>query len=143
MNAPGCVGPELSVPATKTYTATLQALAELAVAAGAVSLAADLARLPELMAACVEGSFEGVAQVVTGLGTPPGSRGLLTVVGQRTGHASAAEIALKIREVAGWPAEALSVPDWLHGPVAALSATSVVWLVETGTPDYWSTVRGR
>ena len=35
------------------------------------------------------------------------------------------------------------MPDLLHGPVAALSTDSVVWLVETGDAAYWSTVRDR
>jgi glucosamine--fructose-6-phosphate aminotransferase (isomerizing) len=143
VTVPLLAGPELSVPATKTYTATLHALAALAAASGAEAIAQELDRLPDLVGRCVERSFETVPQVVTCLGVSGERPGLLTVVGQRTGQASAAEIALKIREVAGWPAEALSVPDLLHGPVAALSADSVVWLVETGTPAYWATVRDR
>jgi glucosamine--fructose-6-phosphate aminotransferase (isomerizing) len=142
VTVPLLAGAELSVPATKTYTASLQALAELAVAGGAEDLAPDLDRLPDLVAGCVDRSFETVPEVVGSLQSPS-DRGLLTVVGQRTGQASAAEIALKIREVAGWPAEALSVPDLLHGPIAALSDASVVCLVATGTAGYWSTVRER
>jgi glucosamine--fructose-6-phosphate aminotransferase (isomerizing) len=143
MTVPLLAGPEVSVPATKTYTASLQALVDLAVVGGARSLTDDLARLPELVEACVARSFECVPELVGSLDLMS-DRGVLTVVGQRTGQATAAEIALKIREVAGWPAEALSVPDLVHGPVAALSEASVVWLVETGGGrGYWSTVRER
>ncbi len=142
---PLCVGPELSIPATKTFTASLHALVELAVAGGAESLVPGLARLPDLLAAGVEQSFAVVPEMVERLLAQTGERGLLTVVGHRTGQATAAETALKIREVAGWPAESLSVPDLLHGPVAAVSPASVVWLLETGDcgAGYWSTVRDR
>lgn len=138
-------GAELSVPATKTFTATLHALVHLAVCAGVDHLAAGMARLPELVAQVTDTAFADLPPVLAHLPGGPYHRGLLTTVGRRTGLATAAETALKIREVAGWPAEALSVPDLLHGPVAALGPDSVVWLVESGHRDldYWPTVRER
>lgn len=136
-------GPEQAVPATKTYTATLHALVELAVAGGGADLAEGLNRLPDLMARCIDGSFAAVPAMVQQLVPAPGHPGLLTVVGLRTGHATAAEIALKIREVAGWTAESLSVPDLVHGPIAAMSAASVVWLVETTDGQRWPALRSR
>lgn len=142
---PLLAGAERSVPATKTFTATLHALVQLAVCAGADHLAAGLERLPELVEQVTEAAFAELPPVLADLPGGPHHRGLLTAVGQCTGLATAAETALKIREVAGWPAEALSVPDLLHGPVAALGPDSVVWLVESGhrEADYWPTVRER
>jgi len=136
------VGAEQAVPATKTYSASLHALVELAVAGGAQGLTDGLHRLPDLMQRCIETSFSTVPRLLSRLASPAG-RGSLTVVGHRTGQGAAAEIALKIREVAGWPAESLSVPDLLHGPIAALSSSSVVWLVQTADGKHWPALRSR
>ena len=55
----------------------------------------------------------------------------LTVVGRGIGYASAAEIALKIREVTGVRCEAYSAPDFLHGPIGADGDGATVLVVVT------------
>jgi glutamine---fructose-6-phosphate transaminase (isomerizing) len=47
-------------------------------------------------------------------------------------YATAYETALKLREMSGTPAEALSPSDLLHGPIAALRSTAAAWLVAGG-----------
>lgn len=142
---PLLAGPELSVAATKTYTATVQALVQIAIAAGATGLQPGLDRFPGLLAEIITTSLDesGVLTTFTRrLARRSASRGGspgLTVVGRGTGAASAAEAALKIREVALSRTEAFGVPDLLHGPVAALSASSLVCVVASPSypPTYW------
>jgi glucosamine--fructose-6-phosphate aminotransferase (isomerizing) len=137
---PLLAGPELSVAATKTYTATVQALVQIAIAAGAGGLQPELDRLPGLLADILAASFDEAGVLTTfarRLAGRPGSRGdspALTVVGRGTGAAGAAEVALKIREVALSRTEAYSAPDLLHGPIAALGPSSLVCVV--ASPSY-------
>jgi glutamine---fructose-6-phosphate transaminase (isomerizing) len=105
-------GDERSVAATKTYTASLAAIAALA-AAGDAALADDLARLPGVMAAQLERTGAVEAAVVAAAGWAR-----LTVVGRGAHYATAFEAALKLRELAGIVAEAYSPADLLHGPIA-------------------------
>jgi glucosamine--fructose-6-phosphate aminotransferase (isomerizing) len=138
---PLLAGPERSVAATKTYTATLHALGQLAVALGATELAADLTRLPDLLETTIAEAFDHSALELSprsgSASSPP-----LTAVGRGTGFATAAETALKIREVAGVRAESYPVPDLLHGPVAANGPDSNAWVIcSPGHPDgYWDDV---
>jgi glucosamine--fructose-6-phosphate aminotransferase (isomerizing) len=136
---PLLAGQERSLAATKTYTATLHALGQLAVALGAPDLVEDLVRMPDLLHATVSDALGRPAPDLSGssgssLATP------LTAVGRGTGFATAAETALKIREIAGIRAESYSVPDLLHGPVAANGPGSAAWVVCSPgrPPGYWS-----
>lgn len=138
-------GPEASVAATKTYTATLAMIAQIAVAAGASDLRKDLARLPDLMAKVV-GSALARTDGVLALPSAAGPQTLLlTAVGRGTGYATAAETALKIREVSAARAEAYPVPDLLHGPIAANTEGSALWVVASPSyqPEYWNAVTSR
>ena len=105
------VGEERSVAATKTYTASLAAIAALA-AEGDPQLSAELARLPEALAAqlALTGA-DAAVQAAAGWER-------LTVVGRGAHYATAFEAALKVRELAGIVAEAYSPADLLHGPIA-------------------------
>jgi glucosamine--fructose-6-phosphate aminotransferase (isomerizing) len=105
-------GDERSVAATKTYTASLAAIAALA-AADDTALSDDLARLPALMAAQLERTGAVEAAVAAAAGWER-----LTVVGRGAHYATAFEAALKLRELAGIVAEAYSPADLLHGPIA-------------------------
>jgi glutamine---fructose-6-phosphate transaminase (isomerizing) len=105
-------GDERSVAATKTYTASLAAIAALA-AADDTALSDDLARLPAVMAAQLERTGAVEAAVVAAAGWER-----LTVVGRGAHYATAFEAALKLRELAGIVAEAYSPADLLHGPIA-------------------------
>ena len=125
-------GTEVAVPATKTFTATLLALALIAPSLGEVAWSdPEIAALPgqvarlladpapaERLAARIE---EGHRVLVTG-------RGLLLV--------AALETALKIRETAGIPAEGISPADLRHGPIAAIGSDShVLSFRAEGAPD--------
>jgi glucosamine--fructose-6-phosphate aminotransferase (isomerizing) len=107
-------GEERSVAATKTYTASLAAIAALA-AEGDAALSADLARLPAVMAAQLALTDTVEAAVAAAVDWER-----LTVVGRGAHYATAFEAALKVRELAGVVAEAYSPADLLHGPIAAV-----------------------
>jgi glutamine---fructose-6-phosphate transaminase (isomerizing) len=105
-------GEERSVAATKTYTASLAAIAALA-AEGDGALSDDVARLPAALAAQL--ALTGNADLAVA-GADDWER--LTVVGRGAHYATAFEAALKVRELAGIVAEAYSPADLLHGPIA-------------------------
>jgi glutamine---fructose-6-phosphate transaminase (isomerizing) len=105
-------GEERSVAATKTYTASLAAIAALA-AEGDPELTRDVARLPETPAAQLALAGDAAAAVDAAAGWER-----LTVVGRGAHYATAFEAALKVRELAGIVAEAYSPADLLHGPIA-------------------------
>ena len=105
-------GEERSVAATKTYTASLAAIAALA-AAGDPGLAAEVERLPGALAAQLALTGAAGAAVDAAAGWER-----LTVVGRGAHYATAFEAALKVRELAGIVAEAFSPADLLHGPIA-------------------------
>jgi glucosamine--fructose-6-phosphate aminotransferase (isomerizing) len=105
-------GEERSVAATKTYTASLTAIAALA-AEGDGALSDDVARLPGLLAAQLDLTRGADAAVEAAVAWER-----LTVVGRGAHYATAFEAALKVRELAGIVAEAYSPADLLHGPIA-------------------------
>lgn len=114
-------GVERAVPATKTYTATLLALALLAEALGTPpwptgALDAVPAHVAEVLA-----DEAGVASAVPLLGSAAHSVHL----GTGFLYCAALESALKMRETALLPVEGYANADFLHGPIAASSAESV------------------
>lgn len=122
------VGPERSVPATKTYTASLHALAQIA--GGLVpdeDWRESLDRLPGVVSEVVEAQLAGRERF-----DPLARFSPLTAVGRGFDYATAFETALKIRELSGSPAEAYSPPDLLHGPVAAMGAGTALWIASSG-----------
>jgi glucosamine--fructose-6-phosphate aminotransferase (isomerizing) len=110
-------GDEVAVPATKTFTATLMALAFIAAAMGSVPWSeADLdvvaGAVHEVLAdheraAVMAHRLDGADRVLTA------ARGPLL--------AAASETALKIRETSAVFAEAYSAADLRHGPIAAVT----------------------
>jgi glutamine---fructose-6-phosphate transaminase (isomerizing) len=123
-------GEERSVAATKTYTASLAAIAALA-ASGDAGLTAEVERLPGALAAQLaltagggNGERRPGAPAATGDVGDAVRAGAdwqrLTVVGRGAHYATAFEAALKIRELAGIVAEPYSPADLLHGPIAAV-----------------------
>ncbi|MGA8015474.1 MAG: SIS domain-containing protein [Candidatus Dormiibacterota bacterium] len=109
-------GEERAVPATKSFTATLAALALVAAGLGEVSWReAELRALPAQVAGLLDdpGCAHRVAADLDGadrlLAT---GRGLLLV--------AALETALKVRETSGILAEGISPADLRHGPIAAV-----------------------
>ncbi len=111
---PLSAGPELSVAATKSYIASLAAVAALVAAwKDDATLAADLAALP----AKIDAAFA--------LDWSPLARGLLCatnlfVIGRGLGLAVAQEAALKLKETSGLHAEAFSSAEVRHGPMAVV-----------------------
>jgi glucosamine--fructose-6-phosphate aminotransferase (isomerizing) len=104
-------GPEQSVAATKTYTASLGAVAALVGAA-----AEELAAMPEAM--------ERQLSVPVPADEAAGWR-RLAVVGRGVAYGTAFEAALKLSELTGVVAAPWSSADFLHGPIA---------IVEPGFP---------
>jgi glutamine---fructose-6-phosphate transaminase (isomerizing) len=125
-------GEERSVAATKTYTASLAAIAALA-AEGDPQLSGEVARLPGALAAqlaltahampplAIQARQDGgrVSHPAAGAAVEAAAGWeRLTVVGRGAHYATAFEAALKVRELAGIVAEAYSPADLLHGPIA-------------------------
>jgi glucosamine--fructose-6-phosphate aminotransferase (isomerizing) len=140
---PLLAGPERSVPATKSYTASLFAIAQLAEALAPLpGRRVALERLPEQMDAIVEeqlaqrDQFDVLAEAT-----------LVTVLGRGLHYATAHETALKVRELTAIAAEAFSPPDLVHGPIAALGPRSAAWLtaserhVASDVAALWSELR--
>ena len=118
-------GEELAVAATKTYTAELLSVALLVGAIearlGRTSDATDpepaLASIPEAIADALgtEAQAEAVAIHLAG-------HDRLVVVGRGFEYATARELALKLKELAQVAADPYSAADFLHGPLALVSA---------------------
>lgn len=124
---PLLAGAEQAVAATKTYLASLHALAQIALSLDPYpSQESWFERLPEVVSATVEEQFAARSQfdALSGIS-------LLTVVGRGLQLPTAYETALKVREISGIAAEAFSLPDLMHGPVAALRRSGAVWLLST------------
>lgn len=126
---PMLAGPERSVAATKTYLASLHAIAQISAVLGdaVAERRASLELAPERLAALIAEQLEGRARFDRLAGVRA-----LTVVGRGLQLATAFETALKLRELSGLPGEAFSLPDLLHGPVAALRAGGAVWVLSVG-----------
>jgi glutamine---fructose-6-phosphate transaminase (isomerizing) len=124
------VGPERSVAATKTYTASLAALAALV-----TELRDDakdrraLRRVPSLLAHALEDAFATVDALDHHADAPH-----VLTVGRGYNYATAMEIALKVRELTACVAEGFSSADLMHGPIAAIAP---------GTPAVVLAPRGR
>jgi glutamine---fructose-6-phosphate transaminase (isomerizing) len=107
-------GPEQSVAATKSYLATLAALARFVAAwTRDVSLNEDLARLPDLMDEAWPMDWSSAVPMLATVEH-------LYVVGRGIGLAAAQEIALKCKETCGLHAEAFSSAELRHGPFTLL-----------------------
>jgi glutamine---fructose-6-phosphate transaminase (isomerizing) len=122
------VGSERSVAATKTYTASLHALAQITALLGpSQDWQGWLDRLPTIMSETVDAQLECRRRF-----DPLAGFARLTAVGRGFDYATAFETALKVRELSGRPAEAFSPPDLVHGPVAAIDGSTALWAVNSG-----------
>ena len=123
-------GEELAIPATKTVTGQMLAVAAVAAAIGSVPFtAAELAAVPaavELVladpepASVLAASWSGAERLFVV------SRGLL--------YAAALEAALKIKETTGILAEGISSADLRHGPIGVASGDVPVLVLDGGGP---------
>ncbi len=109
-------GPERAVAATKTYTASLAALALFScLLAGDEERLARLHQVPDVL-------DEVLAGVAPALARAERYRYMehCAVIGRGYNYATAFEIALKIKELTGVVAESYSSADFRHGPIALL-----------------------
>lgn len=119
-------GTERAVPATKTYTTQLAAVAFLAdaLAPEPGALEADLGRAPGQMSRLIErrtGVDAAAERLVPSAETLVSGRGLL--------FGTALEIALKLEETCLRPVRGSSYADLRHGPIAVVDADVVAVLV--------------
>jgi glucosamine--fructose-6-phosphate aminotransferase (isomerizing) len=109
-------GPEHAVPATKTFIASLAALARLvALWSQDEAMTQALQRLPERLAAAAELDWRAL---VDGFSRADS----LVTIGRGPTLAIAREAALKLKETSNLHAEAFSSAEFLHGPVSLVSA---------------------
>jgi glucosamine--fructose-6-phosphate aminotransferase (isomerizing) len=118
-------GPERGVPASKTYVASLLALALVSQALDPdPSFEAALGQVPPALAAALE-QDEELDRLVPAL---LGPRAI--VLGRGFNFSTAEEVALKLTETSYVLARAWSVADFEHGPVAVVEPGFPVLLVD-------------
>ena len=121
-------GEERSVAATKTYTASLAAVAALGAGlAGDGSLRSELAAVAEAMDRQIERGNGAAAELLAGVER-------CAVAGRGPNYATAFEAALKIKELTAIAAEPYSPADLMHGPVAVLGAASPLIAIAVSGP---------
>ena len=108
-------GLERATAATKTYSAQLLAVALLSMALDEPSRdeTADIARVPDLMAAAL-----GAEEDARAVAARHADRDHCIVLGRGYGYATAREWALKLQELAQVSALPFSAADFEHGPLA-------------------------
>lgn len=120
-------GPEVSVPASKTYTASLLALALISQAVNPnEAFEAALASVPQAIGRTLDREAE-VESLVSPLLGPRA-----VVLGRGFNFSTAEEIALKLSETSYVLARAWSVADFEHGPIAIVEAGLPVLIVDGG-----------
>ena len=118
-------GEERAVPATKTFTTQLAALAVLGLALGGDRVGLDALRaVPEAMARAlsVAGAAEAMAERLTYVQR-------LVVSARGYAYAVARELALKLEEACYVTALGLSYADLEHGPIAVVDADTPALLI--------------
>jgi len=122
-------GPERSVPASKTYVASLLAMAMLSQALDPdAGFGAALARVPQALAGSLLAEPD-LARLAPALLGPRA-----VVLGRGFNLATAEEVALKLTETSYVLARAWSVADFEHGPIAVLEPGFPVLLVGAPGP---------
>ncbi len=120
-------GPELSVPASKTYTASLLAMALISQALDPdPDFEAALATVPQAIARTLERDDELTTLV------PPLLGPRAVVLGRGFNFSTAEEVALKLSETSYVLPRAWTVADFEHGPIAIMEAGLPVLLVDGG-----------
>jgi glucosamine--fructose-6-phosphate aminotransferase (isomerizing) len=110
-------GDELAVPATKSYTAQLLAVAVLADALGSEigELEVQLRRVPRVVRELLDDKAD-LATAVELLA----SSGTVLAAGRGLAYGTALEVALKLEETCLQPVRGLSYADLRHGPIAVI-----------------------
>lgn len=122
-------GTERAVPATKSYTTQLAAMAVLAgaLAPDPNALDADLDRVPAEASRLIQ-TRSGVDEAAEQIASTPES----LVSGRGVALGTALEAALKLEETCLRPVRGLSYADLRHGPIAVIDAGHVAVLVSAG-----------
>ncbi len=124
--------PERSVAATKSYTASLAALAMLSCAlTGDCDHQADLDRVPEAMQQTMDRLEEHLEHVERYRYMEH-----CAVIGRGFNYSTAFEVALKIKELTRTVAEPYSSADFRHGPIATIYRGFPVILVSPRGPVF-------
>lgn len=110
-------GEERAVPATKTFTTELAALAVLGLALGAPLDEGELRAVPEAVSELLARPA-GVEPIVAALSGVSGA----VVSGRGMAYSAALELAIKLKEACYLSAMGLSYADLLHGPIAVVDA---------------------
>lgn len=119
-------GDERSVPASKSYTASLLAIALLSEALDPEpAFATALQAVPGALATALQRE-DAMSDLASRLGDAP----VAVVLGRGFNLCTAEEIALKLTETGGLLARAWSSADFMHGPVTLAAAGLPVLLVE-------------
>jgi glutamine---fructose-6-phosphate transaminase (isomerizing) len=108
-------GTERAVPATKTFTTQLAALAVLAIGLGADLDAGELRGVPDEIERMLAEPAD-LDPVLAGLSDAAG----VVVSGRGLAYSAALELALKLKEACYLHAMGLSYADLLHGPMAVV-----------------------
>lgn len=112
---PMAAGPELSVAATKSFTASLAMLLRVTAAwANDGALRAAIERLPDRLAAAADLDWSCALDVLVAADS-------LTTIGRGPTLAIAREAALKLKETCNLQAEPFSSAEFQHGPMALVS----------------------
>ncbi|MDT7870770.1 MAG: SIS domain-containing protein [Thermoproteus sp.] len=121
---PITAGPEMAVPATKTFTSTLETLLILAHYVGLHTGRRSQADLKALfdridgLARDLAGSIQALDGAAESLAGRLAARGAIYVAGSGIVYPAALEGALKLKEAALLHAEGLQLGELLHGPLA-------------------------
>ncbi len=110
-------GIEQAVPATKTFTTQLAALAVVGLGLGAPLDPGELTAVPDAIEALLAGPLD-LEPIVAALAKVPG----VVVSGRGMAYAAALELAIKLKEACYLHAMGLSYADLLHGPIAVVDA---------------------
>lgn len=124
---PMMAGPELSVPASKTYLTSLVALALLS---SALAPQGDFEQSLALLPAKLRDALGSEPQIARLAGHVSGPRAVVLARGFNL--CTAEEIALKLTETSYVLARAWSVADFVHGPIAVVEHGFPVLLVGAG-----------
>ena len=124
------VGTEISTAATKSYTASLAALALISIAMADDEIRfAEMCNVPDYMSQVIEKTFAQSEKIQR-------YRYInhCMVIGRGFNYCTAYEIALKIKELSQIVAEAYSSADFQHGPIAIVKkGFPIVLIAPTGS----------
>ena len=111
-------GTERAVPATKTFTTQLAALAVLAIGLGAGLDPGELRGVPDEVESILAAPQPELEPILSELAEDRG----VVVSGRGFAYAAALELALKLKEACYLHAMGISYADLLHGPIAVVDA---------------------